>query len=147
MELSESQADAVLSVMPEGARIIGADYFDNYSLPCPIKVDVQLSDGSISSVVVRTARHGTVEMEAMLLETLTGLGLPAPRVLASPRSDPQTMQAFTVLSLLPGHNLQSLAEASEEGINVAKRLLIEGVTRLADITGELSRQPVAAMLP
>ena len=147
IELSDSQVKAILSIAPTGTTIVRVEYFDNYSLPCPIKVDVQLPDGSTNSVVVRIARHGSVEIEARLLAVLTQLDFPAPRVLKGPSTDPGTKQSFTVLSLLSGSNLQSLAEASTEGINLAKRLLIEGITRLTGVTDELSRQPIAATLP
>ena len=82
-DLSDVQARAVLSIKPRGARITRAAYFDNYNLPCPIKVDVQLPDGGLESVVVRTTRHGSVELEALLLEALMKIDFPAPEVLAA----------------------------------------------------------------
>lgn len=146
-DLTAAQANAVLALMPHGTRIVGAAYFDNDSLPCPIRVDLHVPDGGATSVVVRLVRHGSVEAEAQVLAALATIGFPAPRVLAGPYHDPAGGRAFTVLSLVPGTSLQSLATTSEEGIGLAKRLLIAGVTRLHGLTDHLLRRPVAALLP
>jgi len=51
------------------------------------------------------------------------------------------------LSLLPGDNLQSVAQSSDEGVVLATRVLLEGVTKLSAITDDFMQNPIAASLP
>jgi hypothetical protein len=44
--LSSMESALVLSVFPEGARIAASHYFDNYNLPCPIKVKIDTPNGT-----------------------------------------------------------------------------------------------------
>ena len=82
--LSQPEIDLVLSLF-QGAAIESATYFDNYDLPCPIEVRVNLSGGTQERVVLRRRRRGPNPREAQVEEMLAALGLMVPDLLA--RSD------------------------------------------------------------
>jgi len=145
--LTEPQRRQVLSVFPQGTVVEDARFFDNYDLPCPIRVRVRLPDSRFDEVVMRSSRHGDSHLEAEVLRTLHRLGLPVPRVLAEGGPDAGCERGVLVLSRLPGENLQALATSSPPGLEWAQALLIEAVERLSSLTAAMEREPVAALLP
>jgi aminoglycoside phosphotransferase len=148
--LSEFQRNLVLSVFPKGSQIAAAQHFQREYLPSPMRVRVSLPDGGTHSVVLRLSRrmHG-VEIEARVLPVLSRLGLQVPRVLAGPSVDPsgESPGTMTVLSLLPGRDLQTWSCSSSAGLETAGKLVLEAVNRLHDLTGPLGEEGIAAELP
>jgi len=113
-------------------------------------VDVSIAGDEARSVVLRLSRHpDRVATEAKLLATLANLGLPVPDVLAGPATDPDVAETcpFTVLSMLPGQDLQRLSLSSPVGLATAKFLVIEAVARLHALTATVRNTSVAAELP
>lgn len=149
--LSSFQEDLILSLFPENTRIVEARYFQEHYLPCPVRVRVAIRDGQEQHVVLRVARHGKrgVKTEAKLYPALAKFGLPVPTLLAGPAHDPEApdIGPVTVLSLLPGDNLQVWSEASLEGLKLASRLVIEAVERLQQITHQISQADIAGEVP
>ena len=115
-----------------------------------MRVRVRLPGGGSHSVVLRLSRrvHG-VQTEAKVLPVLSRHGLPVPQVLAGPVLDPsgEGPGAMTVLSLLPGHDLQNWSRSSSAGLKTASKLVIEAVSRLHELTEPLSEEEIAAELP
>lgn len=148
--LSLLQRSLILGLFPEGAQVGDTQYFRQEYLPCPIRVSVFLRDGSTHNVVLRLSRTRLgVEREAKLLPILSQLGLPVPKVLAGPTSDANSKNAesVTVLSLLPGRNLQDWSCASGAGLETAGQLLIQAVDRLRQLTEPLNQELAASDIP
>ncbi|MBK8905774.1 MAG: phosphotransferase [Anaerolineaceae bacterium] len=156
--LSPFQENLVLSVFPSGAQIISAQYFRDKGVPCPMKVQVALSDGGKTTVVLRITRPEAppsaegpgVTLETELLPLLAECGLPVPRVLAGPVFDPNQpmLDAMTVLSLLPGENLLTLGEkASPQERQVLEPILISAVSQIQSVTQVIIDMPLAATFP
>ncbi len=148
--LSVFQNSLVLSLFPEGTQVTEVKFFQREYLPCPIRVQVSLPNGSQHDVVLRLSRRPFgVEREANLLPILARLGLPVPKVLAGPVSDPNSegTESTTVLSLLPGESLQTWSRTSSAGLETAAQLLIKAVDRLHQLTEPLSQEEVAKELP
>lgn len=145
---TDTERDLVQSALPEDGEIIDARYFDNYNRPCPVKVTAVRSGGEVVVVVLRLARHGDVHREAQLLPVLLALGLPVPKVLAGPLTDPSVPhRPMTVLSFLPGGSVQDLALNSPEGCETAKRLVLNGAGMLAHQTEAVRSSRVGDSLP
>ena len=144
--LTDFQRNLVLGAFPEGATIVKSQYFDNYDLPCPIRVDVVLACGQEETVVLRSARRGSVELEANLLRVLGRLGLPVPRILAEPALGPAG-RSMVVLSMLPGRNLQKFSMESAGHLQASKKILLEGISRLSGLSGSLAEDPIYHSIP
>ncbi len=115
-----------------------------------MRVSIALLDGSKHHVVLRLSRRAFgVEREASVLPVLSRLGLPVPQVLIAPISDPkgENSESVTVLSLLPGENLQAWSCASSAGLETAGQLLIKAVERLHQLTEPLSQEEATRELP
>jgi aminoglycoside phosphotransferase len=135
--LADFQREFVLSIFPGGSEISKSEYFDNYDLPCPIRVEVQRRDGRRETVVLRSPRGGSVEAEADLLRFLGGSGLPVPKLLAGPAPTPSG-GSMILLSLLPGIDLQKFSMGSPDRLEASKRILLGGISRLSALTDPLS---------
>ena len=135
--LADFQRAFVLSIFPGGSEVSKSEYFDNYDLPCPIRVEVQRRDGRRETVVLRSPSRGSVEAEADLLRFLGRSGLPVPRVLAGPAPKPSG-GSMILLSLLPGIDLQKFSMGSPDRLEASKRILLGGISRLSALTGPLS---------
>lgn len=149
-DLSEFQKSLILSVFPRGSHIAAAQYFQREYLPSPMRVRVSLPDGRSQTVVLRLSRRMRgVEREARVLPVLSRLGLRVPQVLAGPSVDPsgEIPGAMTVLSLLPGRDLQTWSCASPAGLGTASQLVLEAVGRLHQLTEALGEEGIAAELP
>jgi hypothetical protein len=152
--LSAFHRALVLSVFPPGSRLeavrpFAAAYGSAYG-PGPLRVDVALATGASRSVVLRRSRRPErVATEARVLPVLARLGLPVPLVLAGPATDLDAPREgpVTVLSLLPGDNLQRLSETSAAGQVTAGTLVLAGVARLHAVTAGVRADAVAAVLP
>ena len=99
VSLSRTEEELVLSAVPTGASVAKSHYFDNYDLPCPIKVMVDIPDEGSRSVVLRRshrhgANHGDMGRQIRVEKLLSEIGLPVPEVLAGPN------EQLVVLSLL-----------------------------------------------
>jgi aminoglycoside phosphotransferase len=139
--LSSMESTLVLSVFPEGARIAASHYFDNYNLPCPIKVKIDTPNGTSQYVVLRKTRHGDVEREENALRLLSQYGLPVPIVLAGP------CESRLVLSLLEGENLQHFSMRSKGHLEKSKALLITALSTLDKVTGDIERETTPDIVP
>lgn len=145
--LTAFQEDLLLAVCPSGSRIVKSEYFRPEYVPGPVRCIARIPGGSERTLVLRLARHGSVEEEARLLPILAGLGIPVPEVLAGPERDPGASgAAVAVYSFLGGMNLQELSESSVEGCALAAGLVVEGAKKLADLTEELKADPRAQFL-
>jgi len=148
--LSRFQENLILSLFPHGARITQASYFQHDYLPAPMRVLVSLPNGEQRVVVLRISRKlSGVEREARLLPILSRLGLQVPTVLSEIRSDPNNANvgSMTVLSLLPGENLQTWSCKSLAGLEMAGEMVIEAVTRLHQLTEPLFQEKIFNWLP
>jgi aminoglycoside phosphotransferase (APT) family kinase protein len=143
--LTPGEQKAILDSDPEFRSIRKAVYFDNYDLPCPIRVIVA-TDAGEKGLVLRKARHGDVRREARLLAVLSEYGLPVPAVLAGPFVN-ERGETTAVYSLLPGENLQKLSSRSDEGLERAKNLLIEAVGKLSAATGFVTGSEIGGLVP
>lgn len=148
--LSEFQENLILSLFPHDARIISANHFQSEYLPSPMRVLVSLPDGERQTVVLRMSRKPFgVEREARLLPVLARFGLPVPALLSEVASDPNDAHSgsMTVLSLLPGENLQTRSCQSSDELEMAGGLLIEAVARLHQLTEPLIQENIFDWLP
>ncbi|MEA2065220.1 MAG: phosphotransferase [Patescibacteria group bacterium] len=136
VDLSQTEKDFILSTFPEGAVIEESYYFDNYNLPCPIKVKVKTKDKGSKFVVLRKVRHKNsygIKLEATVLTLLAQYSIPVPKVLAEPKN------GMMLLSFLEGENLQLFSMNSKAHAKKAKKLLLEALTTLENITEKISK--------
>src|SRR5579872_4133166 len=149
--LSTFQEALILSVCPDGTHIVSAHFHRTVRLPGPIWVQVALPEGDEQKLILRMdQRIDGVEREAAILPILARLGLPVPTILAGPVVDPTqpTMGAMTILNILPGQDLLVWSwDAPPPSLELAMRLVLEGVQRLHELTEPLSREPIVAQLP
>src|ERR1017187_10089139 len=122
--LTESEKKTILGIDPSFHGITQATYFDNYDLPCPIRVEVETKENKSKVVVLRKTRHGNVEEEARMFRALKEYGLPVPEILSGPFRNEEG-DDVAIYSLLEGENLQKLSMRSEDDLQEAKRLLVE----------------------
>lgn len=144
--LSENEKQTILQIDPAFETIQEAVYFDNYDLPCPVKVNVAKRDKSIVTLVLRKNRHGDIDKEVQIFRALKEYGLPVPDVLVDPFANENNEYA-AVYSLLPGKNLQKLSMKSAEGLELAKKLLIDAVVNLINATDFIKNHEVSKFLP
>src|SRR3989344_910504 len=131
--LTPKEQEKILQVDPTFQVISEAIYFDNYDLPCPVRVSVTTGDNRTVTVVLRKNRHGDVRKEIKILRALKEYGLPVPEVLSEP-FEVENNEYAAVYSLLPGENLQKLSTRSDRDLVLAKELLLEGVMKLMEAT-------------
>jgi aminoglycoside phosphotransferase (APT) family kinase protein len=136
--LTDFQRQLVLSLFPAGSIITKADWMQ-WMRPCPVAVDVRLAgDGPEQRVVLRRSRNpGGVEREALVLPELARLGLPVPRLLAAPSTDPKDDETVSVLSFLPGVSLQDFAMRSEASLVTARTLAVQAINSLHSVTDSM----------
>lgn len=146
VNLTTNEQDALLAISPDFHSILKAEYFDNYDLPCPVRVTIETKDGAPIDVVLRQSRHGDVAKEIQVFRALEDFGLPVPIVLADPFAN-ESGESEAVYSLLPGENLQKLSMHSEESLKEAKELLVHAVTKLMDATPFIEKHEVANLIP
>ncbi len=148
VSLSSFESEQILSVFPKQSKIKDSQFFDNYDLPCPIKVVIELPDNKETTVVLGRTEQGEVRIETDILKTLHKLGCPVPEVLIDPIENPKKAgEQITILSLLPGVNVQKLSMGTKEDLQKAKELIIDGIKRLTEITERISQEPIAQTLP
>ncbi|MBC8140704.1 MAG: phosphotransferase [Armatimonadetes bacterium] len=138
----------ILSCFAPGASVLTAEPMQQKQ-SCPLRVTVRDAEmGDTRQVVLRLSGNaGGVEREAAILPVLLAIGLPVPRLLATPVQDEQGTWA-SVLEFLPGVTVQAFADASTMNVSTANRLLVEGITRLfaltetpfGSVTGQLPRR-------
>jgi hypothetical protein len=149
--LTPFEARLVLGLCPAGTRITHAAWFRHHAYPCPIRVTVALPSGAGWAFVVRSIRQpkGHLEREVALYPLLARLGLPVPTVLAGPVRDPSdpAERPRIVLSLVPGINLQQLAESGGRNTLVARNLLVDAVCWLHRLTPAVRASAAAPVLP
>lgn len=144
--LTQKEREKILEIDPAFQSISGATYFDNYDLPCPVRVSVTTKDNKITEVVLRKNRHGDVRKEIQILRALKEFGLPVPEILSEPFAVDDGEYA-AIYSLLPGENLQKLSMRSERDLALAKNLLVEAVIKLMDATDFIRKHEVSKSLP
>lgn len=144
--LSQRETEKILGVNPTYASVADSLFFDNYDLPCPVRVSVQRKDGGVEIVVLRKPRHGSIHREVAMLNALAEFGLPVPQVLAAPFEN-ENGEWCAVYSLLPGENLQKLSSGSQEGLQEAKVLLVNAVQQLAAAGDYISQRDEFKDLP
>ena len=147
--LSGFHKNLLLSVCPKGTTIINAKYFREGYVPGPIRVVTRFPNGSQQILVLRLARHGSIEGEACLFSVLAPMELAVPQVLAGPKADPHAPNGSiaAVYSFLEGCNLQELSERSTDDCTRAMQLVVEGATRLAALTYEMQSKAEVEFLP
>ncbi|OGN23198.1 MAG: hypothetical protein A2918_04155 [Candidatus Yanofskybacteria bacterium RIFCSPLOWO2_01_FULL_42_49] len=144
--LTRQEQEKILQSNPSFQSISGAVYFDNYDLPCPIRVKVKTKDEQIVTVVLRKNRHGDVRKEIQIFNALKEYGLPVPQVLSGP-FETEDDEYAAVYSLLPGENLQKLSMRSDEDLVLAKELLVQAVIKLMDATDFIKKHEISKILP
>ena len=144
--LSQKEQENVLKIDPSYQSISEAVYFDNYDLPCPVRVSVTTKDNKIVTLVLRKNRHGDVENEVKIFRALKEFGLPVPEVLVEPFKNEED-EYVAILSLLPGENLQKLGMRSDEGLAQAKELLVQAVMTLTSATDFIRKHEVSKIIP
>ena len=144
--LTQSEREQILGIDPSFQEITKATYFDNYDLPCPIQVEVNTKGNKSIAVVLRKARHGSVEAEVGMFRVLKEYGLPVPEVLSGPFRN-EDGEHVAVYSLMEGENLQKLSMRSEDDLQEAKRLLVKAVLALMGASSFIARHKVSKSLP
>lgn len=143
--LTDIEKNLVLSCDSGFKEIINTVYFDNYDLPCPVRVDVR-TDNDISHVVLRKSRHGRIENEAKILRVLGKYGLKVPKVLSDTVIN-EHGESIAVYSLLEGENLQKISSDSHESLESAKELLLQALRELSDATQYVMKSEVGSLIP
>lgn len=138
--LSQTEIDLILSLFPSGASVEASNYFDNYDLPCPIKVRVKQANGESKQVVLRRPRRGDIEREVAVEQLLSKIGLPVPRLLAGP------IGGVVILSWLEGEDLQHFSMRSDAHTERASHLLIKALETLESITEAVGAQSSGNLL-
>lgn len=144
--LTQNEQDKILGIDPSFKAISEAVYFDNYDLPCPVRVSVETKDGQTITVVLRKNRHGDVRKEIQIMRALREYGLPVPEVLVEP-FEAEDNEYAAVYSLLPGENLQKLSMRSDEDLVRSKELLVQAVIKLTDASEYIREHEVSKNLP
>jgi len=173
--LSPFQEAFILSAFPSGTRVIKARFCRDVYLPCPVRVRVRLPTGTEQTVILRMDRQrGGVATEALVLPALTRLGLPVPMLLAGPVSDPTDPQArpMTLISQLPGSDIYAWLQPApddqtlpgkdvhvvsgadgsptryrKQDLQLAIRLILEGVEHLHQVSDAVAAEGVGKILP
>ena len=78
--LTRSEQEKIFQIDPSFQSISEAVYFDNYDLPCPVRVSIATEDNKVILVVLRKNRHGDVRKEIQILRALKEFGLPVPKM-------------------------------------------------------------------
>lgn len=146
VRLTFLETEVILRSDPSFRSVSKSAYFDNYDLPCPVRVTLETNSGEKRVVVLRKARHGDIEKEVEILRALEEFGLPVPEVLTGPFQNENGERA-AVYSLLPGENLQKFSMRSPEGLQKVKLLLIEAVIRLSEASDFMARHKISAFIP
>lgn len=144
--LTKKELENVLKIDPQFQSISEAVYFDNYDLPCPVRVSVKTKSNKIVTLVLRKNRHGDVENEVKIFRALKEFGLPVPEVLVEPFKNEED-EYVAILSLLPGENLQKLGMRSDEDLAQAKELLVQAVITLTNATDFIRKHEVSKIIP
>ena len=144
--LTQKELENVLKIYPQFQSVSEAVYFDNYDLPCPVRVSVKTKDNKIITLVLRKNRHGDVENEVKIFRALKEFGLPVPEILVEPFKNEEG-EYVAILSLLPGENLQKLGMRSDEGLAQAKELLVQAVITLTSATDFIRKHEVSKIIP
>lgn len=144
--LTQNEQDKILGIDPSFKSISEAVYFDNYDLPCPVRVNVETKDGRTVIVVLRKNRHGDVRKEIQIMGALREYGLPVPEILVEP-FETEDNEYAAVYSLLPGENLQKLSMRSDKDLTLAKELLVQAVIELIDASDYIRGHKVSKILP
>lgn len=143
--LTKKELENVLKIDPQFQSISEAVYFDNYDLPCPVRVSVLTKDKKVVTIVLRKNRHGDVENEVKIFRALKEFGLPVPEVLVEPFKNEED-EYVAILSLLPGENLQKLGMRSDEDLAQAKELLVQAVITLTSATDFIRKHEVSKII-
>ena len=146
VRLTRKEKSKILDIDPLFKSISKSVYFDNYDLPCPVKVDVLTKDNNIKMVVLRKARHGFIKKEIRIIKLLKEFGLAVPDILCFPFRN-EKGEDVAVYSLLRGENLQKLGMKSTKGLNEAKKLLIEAVINLMGATRFIKNSKFSKSFP
>jgi len=136
----------ILGINSDFRTISSAYYFDNYDLPCPVRVTISKENGTDMTLVLRKNRHGVIANEIRIFKVLRTADLPVPEILVEPFLNEEG-EYVAVYSLLEGENLQKLSMRSESGLEQAKELLLDAVTRLMDTTDLVRRSEIGNQLP
>lgn len=144
--IAQNEQEKILQIDPSFQSISEATYFDNYDLPCPIRVSVATKDNGLVTVVLRKNRHGDIRNEIQIIHALKEFGLPVPEILTEPFKVANDEYA-AIYSLLPGENLQKISMKSKENLVLAKNLVVEGAIKLMDATDFVKNHEVAKVLP
>ncbi len=144
--LTQNEQEKIFGIDPSFKSVSEAVYFDNYDLPCPVRVTIETKDGKIKTVVLRKNRHGDVRKEIQIMGALREYGLPVPEVLVEP-FETEDDEYAAVYSLLPGENLQKLSMRSDEDLAKAKELLVQAVIKLMDASDFIREHEVSKILP
>src|SRR5690242_17560493 len=144
--LSSREQEEILGIDPSFKFIAKSIYFDNYDLPCPVRVEIKTTDDKFIKVVLRKTRHGDIRLEVKVLQVLHKFGLPVPQVLAEPFQN-ENGEWLAIYSFIPGENLQKISSKSEEGLQQAKELLIQAVQNLISASEFIAAQRSLKDLP
>jgi len=146
LTLTPEEQDKILQIDSSYQHILDAMYFDNYDLPCPIRVKVRTKKDETVTLVLRKCRHGDVRKEIQILNALREFGLPVPQVLSAP-FEVEDGEYAAIYSLLPGENLQKLSMKSKKDLELAKELIVQAVIQLTDATEFIKGHDVGKTLP
>lgn len=146
VELMSLEREKILGIDPSFVAIVKAEYFDNYDLPCPVRVTIKTEDGGLVDVVLRQNRHGEVEKEIQVFRALEEYGLPVPKVLVGAFLN-ESGEHEAVYALIEGENLQKLSMRSEADLRRAKELLVEAVIKLMEATPFIEQHEVSKLMP
>lgn len=117
-------------------------------MPYPARLTLQLPDDAILSITAKIGGPLEIERESAVLQALSELGLPVPRVTADPipMPDEDSRSELLLMSELPGKPLPWLGTISLEQAQLSCRLLIEGSRRLHELTPALLNHGARSLL-
>jgi hypothetical protein len=146
--LDDAQRDLVLSVCPDGSRVVRIESFvpgwDRY--PISITVQPPTGDKLLFSLQMTPGPRGC-EAEAAVLPVLADAGLPVPEVLAGPAQHPHDASTMLLTTRSPGRPLP-FVNASAAELDRTCELLLEAVRMMHDAAERVRADATAvAILP
>jgi aminoglycoside phosphotransferase (APT) family kinase protein len=149
--LSSFQDALVLSVCPQGTRVLEAQFVRTWLLPCPMRVRVALPSGQEETLILRLDRQPQgVEIETRLLPLLAQFGLPVATVLTGPVYDPEHpgLGAMSVVTLLSGTDLLEWSwRVPPTDYEWIERLVLDAVAQIQQVTPQMYDHALTMDLP
>jgi aminoglycoside phosphotransferase len=146
--ITRREQEFLLSIYPPGTEVIASRSYRPGYMQLPARVTVRTPGRDTSHCVVKASETvASIEREACVLRALADAGFPVPRLLAGPAviTSDQGPRALIAIEELPGRPLPWLGCTSLADADLGARLLIQGVLRLHQLTGQVRQRVVDAV--